>query len=86
MKASLYRSKFTEHQARSLAMLLIVALLAFSNLAVFAHPEPKPISATAQESQDAPKIPNDQLDSLNIVKQMELYNPDRTWRRTDDAW
>jgi hypothetical protein len=25
-------------------------------------------------------------DSLNIVRQMELYNPDRTWRRTDDDW
>jgi hypothetical protein len=25
-------------------------------------------------------------DSLNIVKKMELYNPDRTWRRTDDTW
>jgi len=25
-------------------------------------------------------------DSLNIVKKMELYNPDKTWRRTDDAW
>jgi hypothetical protein len=25
-------------------------------------------------------------DSLNIVKQMELYNPDKTWRPTDDAW
>lgn len=25
-------------------------------------------------------------DSLNIVKKMELYNPDRTWRRTDDGW
>lgn len=25
-------------------------------------------------------------DSLNIVKQMELYNPDKTWRRTDDGW
>lgn len=24
--------------------------------------------------------------SLNIVKQMELYNPDKTWRRTDDGW
>jgi hypothetical protein len=24
--------------------------------------------------------------SLAIVKKMELYNPDRTWRRTDDAW
>ena len=25
-------------------------------------------------------------DSLNIAKQMELYNPDKTWRRTDDEW
>ena len=25
-------------------------------------------------------------DSLNIVKKMELYNPDKTWRRTDDEW
>jgi hypothetical protein len=25
-------------------------------------------------------------DSLNIVKQMERYNPDKTWRRTDDEW
>src|SRR6267142_452184 len=25
-------------------------------------------------------------DSLNIVKKMELYNPDRSWRRTDDSW
>jgi len=24
--------------------------------------------------------------SLEIVKKMELYNPDRTWRRTDDEW
>lgn len=24
--------------------------------------------------------------SLNIFKQMELYNPDRTWRPTDDSW
>lgn len=24
--------------------------------------------------------------SLDIVKKMELYNPDRTWRRTDDGW
>ena len=24
--------------------------------------------------------------SLNIVKAMELYNPDRNWRRTDDGW
>lgn len=25
-------------------------------------------------------------DSLNIVKSMELYNPDNTWIRTDDQW
>jgi hypothetical protein len=24
--------------------------------------------------------------SLEIVKQMELYNPDKTWHPTDDAW
>ena len=24
--------------------------------------------------------------SLEIVKKMELYNPDKTWRRTDDSW
>jgi hypothetical protein len=24
--------------------------------------------------------------SLNIVKQMQLYNPDSTWRPTDDSW
>ena len=25
-------------------------------------------------------------DSLEIVKKMELYNPDKTWQPTDDAW
>ncbi len=25
-------------------------------------------------------------DSLNIVKSMELYNPDKTWHPTDDQW
>jgi len=25
-------------------------------------------------------------DSINIVKQMERYNPDKTWTRTDDEW
>ena len=25
-------------------------------------------------------------DSLNIVKKMELYNPDKTWQRTNDQW
>jgi Protein of unknown function (DUF2950) len=26
------------------------------------------------------------LDSLNIVKAMDRYNPDETWQRTDDDW
>ena len=26
------------------------------------------------------------LDSLKIVKEMELYNPDKTWHATDDEW
>ena len=26
------------------------------------------------------------LDSLSIVKKMELYNPDSTWQRTGDEW
>jgi hypothetical protein len=25
-------------------------------------------------------------DTLNIFKDMELYNPDKTWRRTEDNW
>ena len=25
-------------------------------------------------------------DSLNIVKSMDRYNPDKTWQRTDDQW
>ena len=25
-------------------------------------------------------------DSLNIAKNMERYNPDKTWHRTDDQW
>ncbi len=25
-------------------------------------------------------------DSLNIVKNMDLYNPDKTWQRTNDHW
>lgn len=25
-------------------------------------------------------------DSVNLVKQMERFNPDKTWRRTDDQW
>jgi hypothetical protein len=25
-------------------------------------------------------------DSVNTVKKLERYNPDKTWRRTDDDW
>jgi hypothetical protein len=25
-------------------------------------------------------------DFISIVEQMELYNPDKTWHRTDDNW
>jgi DUF2950 family protein len=25
-------------------------------------------------------------DTLNVAKQIERYNPDKTWRRTDDEW
>jgi hypothetical protein len=43
--------------------------LLLSDLSVFAQQEPT--SAPAQEAQDAPKIPNDQLDSL--VAPIALY-------------
>ena len=71
MKTTLYRSIFNKHSVRSLAALLVVAMFGFSNLAVFAHPKPQPTSAPAQETQDEPKIPNDQLDSL--VAPIALY-------------
>ena len=25
-------------------------------------------------------------DSLKVVKEMELYNPDKTWQATNDEW
>src|SRR5258706_11616420 len=56
---------------KSVVALLVVALLGFSNFAVFAHPRPHPPPASAQEAQEAPKIPNDQLDSL--VAPIALY-------------
>src|SRR5437773_11413484 len=64
-------STFIKHPARSLVALLVVALLSFSNLAVFAHPGPRPPFAPRQEAQDAPKVPSDQLDSL--VAPIALY-------------
>jgi hypothetical protein len=73
MKTKICRSTFNHHPARSLAALLFVALLAFSNQSVFAQQEPQPtyVPAPAPEAQDAPKIPNDQLDSL--VAPIALY-------------
>jgi hypothetical protein len=71
MMTKLYRSTFNKYPARCLAALSFVALLAFSDLAVFAQPELNPTSALAQEAQDAPKIPSDQLDSL--VAPIALY-------------
>src|SRR6266404_5482667 len=62
-------SKFNKHQGRSLVALLFVAVLIFSDLAVFAGP--RITSAPAQDAQDAPKIPSDQLDSL--VAPIALY-------------
>jgi hypothetical protein len=57
--------------ARRVLALLFVAPLVLSDLAVFARPEAKSISVPAQDEQAAPKIPNDQLDSL--VAPIALY-------------
>ena len=62
---------FNKPPARSLVAMLSIALLAFGDLAVFAHPAPKPSFVPTQETQAAPKIPNDQLDSL--VAPIALY-------------
>ncbi len=65
MKAKFYRSAVNKYSARSLVTALIVALLSFSDLAVFAQQEPKPTSVPAQDTpQDVPNIPSEQLDSL----------------------
>jgi hypothetical protein len=59
---------------------LFIVLLAFGDLAACAHPEAKSPPTAAQEAkpapaaeqaQDAPKIPNDQLESL--VAPIALY-------------
>jgi hypothetical protein len=51
--------------------LLSVALLGLGDLGVFARQEPTPAPAAEQQAPDAPKIPNDQLDSL--VAPIALY-------------
>jgi hypothetical protein len=68
MSTKLYRSTFSARPARNLVALLLVALL-LSDFAVFAQQEPA--SGPAEEVQDAPKIPSDQLDSL--VAPIALY-------------
>jgi len=70
MKTKPYRQTIKSDSAKSRVALLFVALLAFGDLAVFAR-QPKPTPAAGQEAQDAPKIPNDQLDSL--VAPIALY-------------
>jgi len=71
MKAKFYRSAVNTHSAGSLVAALFVALLGFSDLAVFAQQEPKPTSAPVQDAEDAARIPDDQLDSL--VAPIALY-------------
>ena len=86
METKLHRSIFNTHSAISLVMALVFALFAFGNHAVFAQDpsptatpasptvaptqEPSPTASPAQEP-DAPKITNDQLDSL--VAPIALY-------------
>ncbi|HEY0431485.1 MAG TPA: DUF3300 domain-containing protein, partial [Pyrinomonadaceae bacterium] len=69
----LSRSNFTKHAATGLVAGLVVVLFAFSDLSVLAQ---EPTTAPAQEpaaapTPEAPKIPNDQLDSL--VAPIALY-------------
>src|SRR6267378_5659518 len=71
MKARFYRSAVNTHSAGSLVAALLVALLGFSDLAVFAQQEPKPTSAPVQDAEDAARIPDDQLESL--VAPIALY-------------
>src|SRR6185295_11774555 len=84
MKSKLYGSTSNSHPARSRMAFLLVALLAFSTLAVFAcqaapkatpTPEPAPAAqstpAAQEAAQEAPPISADQLESL--VAPIALY-------------
>ena len=86
MKPQPYRPTFSSHSANSRVALLFVVLLAIGNLGVFAcqvnaapvpeskatrAQDPKPDPATQEEAPDAPKITNEQLDSL--VAPIALY-------------
>jgi hypothetical protein len=66
MYTKAYKSALNRHSARGRVALVLVAMLAFGNLALFGRQDP---TATAQE--DAPKIPNEQLDTL--VAPIALY-------------
>ena len=69
MKKKHYEPTSKKHSVNGLVALLLVAMLASSNFAVFAQ-EPQP-TQEAQDEKDTPKIPNDQLDSL--VAPIALY-------------
>jgi hypothetical protein len=71
MKTKNYRTKFHRHPAKSLVAFLIVALLAFGNVAVFARQEQTATPAPTDAAAETPKIPSDQLDSL--VAPVALY-------------
>jgi hypothetical protein len=66
MTRELFRSTFDKPTVELLLTALLVALLIFCDVAVFAHPGPQPTPAPIPEAQDAPKIPNDKWDSLEI--------------------
>ena len=70
MKTKLYRSTLNKRHTRSLVAGLFVVLFDFCNLEVFAQ-DPTPTPTPAQEVQDEPKIPNDQLEAL--VSPIALY-------------
>ena len=66
------KARFKKHPARGMVAMVSGALLIFSDIAVFASSKPQPTFAPVQETQAAaPKIPNDQLDSL--VAPIALY-------------
>ena len=64
MKAKIYRSKFDSHTAELLLVALLVVLLIFCDVVVFTQLGLQPASEPVQETEAAPKIPNDSLDSL----------------------
>ncbi len=64
MKTRLLPSTFNWQTVELMLTALLVVLLILCDLAVFFYPVPPPTSVPVQETQAAPKIPNDQFDSL----------------------